>query len=119
MARSLVLTNFFHCEFVQGATILRLVSEDGTNRLTRDRVLALTKALRELEPNPRPLIITGNAKFFSVGANLHEIAALSGPVALEFARMGQARMSAAEQFPAPVYAAIQGYCMGGGLDLAL
>jgi enoyl-CoA hydratase/carnithine racemase len=28
-------------------------------------------------------------------------------------------MSAIEDFPAPVYAAISGYCMGGGLDLAL
>jgi enoyl-CoA hydratase/carnithine racemase len=28
-------------------------------------------------------------------------------------------MTAIEGFPAPVYAAISGYCMGGGLDLAL
>ena len=33
--------------------------------------------------------------------------------------MGQKLMHAIEQFPAPVYAAIEGYCMGGGLDLAL
>ena len=33
--------------------------------------------------------------------------------------MGQALMQSIEQFPAPVYAAVCGYCMGGGLDLAL
>lgn len=33
--------------------------------------------------------------------------------------MGQDLMAAIERFPAPVYAAISGYCMGGGLDLAL
>jgi hypothetical protein len=33
--------------------------------------------------------------------------------------MGQVLTHAIEQFPAPVYAAIEGYCMGGGLDLAL
>jgi enoyl-CoA hydratase/carnithine racemase len=33
--------------------------------------------------------------------------------------MGQALMQAVERFPAPVYAAVSGYCMGGGLDLAL
>ena len=33
--------------------------------------------------------------------------------------MGQTLMNAVEQFPEPVYAAISGYCMGGGLDLAL
>src|SRR5712671_5066018 len=67
----------------------------------------------------RPLLITGNQKFFSVGAELEEIAALDGPEAYEFSRMGQDLTWAVEQFPTPVYAAVSGYCMGGGLDLAL
>jgi enoyl-CoA hydratase/carnithine racemase len=67
----------------------------------------------------KPLVITGGAKFFSAGANLAEIQALTGHSAIAFARMGQRLMSAIAQFPAPVYAAINGYCMGGGLDLAL
>jgi enoyl-CoA hydratase/carnithine racemase len=33
--------------------------------------------------------------------------------------MGQTLMGAIDCFPAPVYAAVSGYCMGGGLDLAL
>ena len=33
--------------------------------------------------------------------------------------MGQALMDAIDRSPAPVYAVISGYCMGGGLDLAL
>jgi enoyl-CoA hydratase/carnithine racemase len=33
--------------------------------------------------------------------------------------MGQALMNAIDHFPAPVYAAVSGYCMGGGFDLAL
>jgi enoyl-CoA hydratase/carnithine racemase len=33
--------------------------------------------------------------------------------------MGQILMREIESFPAPIYAAISGYCMGGGLDLAL
>jgi enoyl-CoA hydratase/carnithine racemase len=78
-------------------------------------------AIRKLsdDPSPKPLIITGNDKFFSVGADLQEIAALSGAEALEFSRSGQQLMSTIEQFPADTCAAISGYCMGGGLDLAL
>jgi enoyl-CoA hydratase/carnithine racemase len=64
-------------------------------------------------------VLAGNSRFFSVGADLNEIAALSGPDAYEFSRLGQRLMRAVEQFPAPVYAAIEGHCMGGGLDLAL
>ena len=66
-----------------------------------------------------PLIITGNDQFFSAGADLEEISVLDGPSAYEFSKMGQELMRAVEEFPAPVYAAISGYCMGGGLDLAL
>jgi len=100
-------------------TIIRLQSDDGTNRLTRACVLSLTDRLSSLAREPRPLIITGNQKFFSAGADLGEIAALTGPAAYEFSKMGQELMNIIESFPAPVYAAINGYCMGGGLDLAL
>jgi enoyl-CoA hydratase/carnithine racemase len=79
----------------------------------------LAAAIRELEHHGQALIITGNAKVFSAGADLNEIAALNGPAAYEFSRMGQSLMQSIEHFPAPVYAAISGYCMGGGLDLAL
>jgi len=64
-------------------------------------------------------VISGTNHYFSAGADLHEIAALTGPEALEFSRLGQELMATIENFPTPVYAAIGGYCMGGGLDLAL
>ncbi len=99
--------------------MLRLCSEDGTNRLTRDCVLALTEAVGELARQPRPLVITGNDKFFSAGADLNEIVALDGTSAFVFGKMGQAMTEAVDRFPAPVFAAVHGYCMGGGLDLAL
>ncbi len=113
------LSGFFQLEARDGITILRLTSADGTNRLTRACVLALTAAVRELAAAPRPLIITGNNRFFSAGAELAEIAALTGPAAYEFSLMGQALMNFLASFPAPVCAAVSGYCMGGGLDLAL
>src|SRR5208337_711870 len=110
---------FFQIERFNGLRVLRLQSADSTNRLTRECMLALTAAIRGLAQAAEPLIITGNNKFFSAGADLNEIAALTGPTAYEFAKMGQELMDLIECFPAPVLAAISGYCMGGGLDLAL
>ncbi|MDP9268150.1 MAG: enoyl-CoA hydratase/isomerase family protein [Acidobacteriota bacterium] len=101
-----------------GATLLR-ITEGETNRLSRAAVLALTTALEGLQRAPAPLIITGNQHFFSAGADLNQVAALTAPAAYEFARMGQRLMRLVDHFPAPVIAAISGYCMGGGLDLAL
>jgi enoyl-CoA hydratase/carnithine racemase len=98
---------------------LRLTSDDGTNRLTHACVLGLTEALLTMRREAKPAIITGNAKFFSAGADLSEICALEAASAFAFARMGQRLMDTISQFPSLVYAAIHGYCMGGGLDLAL
>ncbi len=109
----------FRLEHQNGICVLRLQSDDGTNRLSQACVLALTEALRTLAREPGPLIVTGNQRFFSTGADLREIAALTAPEAYGFSQIGQALMNAVERFPAPVYAAISGYCMGGGLDLAL
>jgi enoyl-CoA hydratase/carnithine racemase len=67
----------------------------------------------------KPLVITGNDNFFSAGADLEEIVSLNGTAAFEFSQIGQKLMSAIDEFPAPTYAAISGYCMGGALDLAL
>lgn len=110
---------FFQFEQRDGVALLRLTSPEGTNRLRRECVLALTQAICGAAEDPRPLIITGNSRFFSAGADLAEIAALTGPKAYDFSKMGQELMNMIEAFPAPVYAAIHGYCMGGGLDVAL
>lgn len=99
--------------------VLRLRSPDGTNRLTRECVLALSSALRTIRRDARPLVIAGNERFFSAGADLTEILALDASRAYEFSHVGQELMHCIEEFRFPVYAAISGYCMGGGLDLAL
>ncbi len=112
------ITNY-QLQIRHGVRVLRLCSPDGTNRLSRAWVLELTSVVRDLRQNAQPLIITGNDKFFSAGADLHEIAALTGPEALEFSRRGQELMNRIAAFSAPVCAAVSGYCMGGGLDLAL
>jgi enoyl-CoA hydratase/carnithine racemase len=106
------------------AAILQLVSSDGTNKLGMARIRALHSAIEELKTEAesgriKALIITGNSKFFSAGADLNEISELSGPQAFEFSRRGQALMLTIDQFPTPVIAAIRGYCMGGAMDLAL
>jgi enoyl-CoA hydratase/carnithine racemase len=72
-----------------------------------------------MSTDAKPLIIHGNERFFSAGADLSEIQTLNVSSAFAFAKAGQRLMNAVAQFPAPVYAAIRGYCMGGGLDLAL
>lgn len=101
--------------------LLTLVSSDGMHRLTRRNVNALREEIESFcgPSTPAfPLVITGDP-IFSAGADLNEVSRLRGTDALAFARMGQDLMNVVTNYPAPVYAAIQGYCLGGGLDLAL
>lgn len=104
--------------------VVQLTSPDGTNILKLARINALLEAVMELRGDAetgrlKSLIITGNEKFFSAGADLNEISRLSGPEAFAFSRRGQELTQALDHFPVPVIAAIRGYCMGGGMDLAL
>jgi enoyl-CoA hydratase/carnithine racemase len=117
-------SDYFLLERDQDCAVLQLASSDGVNKLGMARIRALHSAIQELRTEAESgqikcLMITGNQKFFSAGADLNEIAQLSGPQAFEFSRRGQALMLAIDQFPVPVIAAIRGYCMGGGMDLAL
>jgi enoyl-CoA hydratase/carnithine racemase len=114
-----MLKSSFELEWNQDVRLLRLRSDDGTNLLTRECVLLLAREIARLADERRPIVITGNQKFFSAGADLQEIVQLDGPNAYAFSRLGQSLMAEIASFPAPVYAAISGYCLGGGLDLAL
>jgi enoyl-CoA hydratase len=65
------------------------------------------------------IIFTGTNDVFASGANIHELATLTQSAAREFAARGQALFQKIADASQLTIAAINGYCMGGGLDLAL
>jgi enoyl-CoA hydratase len=65
------------------------------------------------------IIFTGTGDAFASGANIRELGALTPVTADEFARRGQRLMQKIADAPQLTIAAVNGYCMGGGLDLAL
>ncbi len=74
----------------------------------------------EADEYVRVVIVTGTGRFFCAGADMHELAHLttvhSGS---EFAVLGQSLFNRIERSEKPVIAAINGTCVGGGLELAL
>lgn len=65
------------------------------------------------------LIVTGADGVFSAGADLNEVAALTPVTAHDFSRRGQALLTVLGNAAPVTIAAIDGYCLGGGLDIAL
>jgi enoyl-CoA hydratase/carnithine racemase len=65
------------------------------------------------------VVIAANSHSFATGASLEEVASVEGVTARDFAQAGQLLFNEIANFPLPIVAAIRGYCLGGGLDLAL
>jgi len=97
---------------------LRLESDDGLNRLSLG-LLAEIAAAPAAWPRARRFVLAGNQRNFSVGADLNAIAALDAAAAWPLACAGQHALNAIAASPRPFVAAIAGFCLGGGLDLAL
>jgi enoyl-CoA hydratase len=87
--------------------------------MSREVVERLHEFVDSLNDSSNKLIFTGTGDAFASGANLNEIAALSANDAPEFARLGQALMNKIAELPQTTIAAINGFCFGGALDLAL
>ena len=65
------------------------------------------------------IIFTGTDDVFASGANIRELAQLDPESALRFSKFGQDLLQTIADARQITIAAINGYCMGGGLDLAL
>ncbi len=67
----------------------------------------------------RCVIITGAGKAFAAGADIDELSKLDVAGAVRTAAIGQYLMKTIENFPCPVIAAINGFALGGGCELAM
>ena len=65
------------------------------------------------------VIFTGTADVFASGADIRELTRLDSHSARDFAKLGQDLFQTIANARQVTFAAINGYCMGGGLDLAL
>ncbi|MDP6922754.1 MAG: enoyl-CoA hydratase-related protein [Lutibacter sp.] len=93
------------------------------NALNRDTIQELHLAFSHLEKDPstRVVLLTGSGeKAFVAGADIAEFAHFDENAAAKLARKGQETLfHFIENFPKPVIAVINGFALGGGLELAM
>lgn len=92
------------------------------NALNRETITELHVAFDQARADDavRVVVVAGSGeKAFIAGADIGELATLTALQAQEFSRHGQALMSKIERLGKPVIARIQGFALGGGLELAM
>jgi enoyl-CoA hydratase/carnithine racemase len=101
--------------------VLAFAPEAGYPRLTRSVLRELNELLEEVRSAGlfTGVVIASSPRSFAAGVDIHEVASVEGFQAREFGELGQSTCRRLESFPLPVVAAIRGYCLGGGLDLAI
>ena len=105
-----------------GIAVITLDRPDKLNALST-RVLAdLGRAFRQARADSgvRGVVLTGSGeKAFAAGADIEEFTELDALEGHRFALRGQSVFNTIENLPKPVVAAVNGYALGGGCELAL
>jgi enoyl-CoA hydratase/carnithine racemase len=99
-------------------TIDRPAQRNPLDDATLEAVVTALQAARATAA--RAIVLTGAGLLaFSAGSDIKEMAGQTPAERLAHTALGQQVGAAIEAHPAPVIAAIEGYCLGGGLELAL
>ena len=105
-----------------GIATLTVNRPDKLNALNAHTVDELERAFRELhaDADVRGIILTGaGEKAFVAGADIAELSKMGPLDGVRVSRQGQDAFRFLERMPKPVIAAVNGFALGGGLELAL
>ncbi|WP_373811788.1 enoyl-CoA hydratase-related protein, partial [Porphyromonas loveana] len=101
-------------------TILTLDRPEAMNALSSDVLCELKHTIEEIRKDyPRVLIITGSGKAFVAGADIAQMQHMTAMEGKAFGQLGSEVFRQIEELPFPVIAAVNGFALGGGCELAL
>jgi len=110
------------CETRDAVARVTINRPEKLNAINREVFFELRDSFAAIEADDavRAAILTGSGeKAFAAGADIAELARLSPTEARELSALGQSVMEGIARLRKPVIAAVNGYALGGGLELAL
>ena len=108
-------------EVAEGVATVTIDRQEALNALNTEIIDALHRVFHSLgkDDSVRAVILTGAGKAFVAGADIKEMADFTPAQARAFSRRGQRVFSEIEAFARPVIAAVNGFALGGGCELAM
>ena len=109
-----------HVETKNHIAFITISRPKAMNALNSTFFEEMDSLLDELSGNKeiRAVIITGEGKAFAAGADIAEMSEMNAKEGEEFSSLGQKVFNKIAEFPVPVLAAVNGYALGGGCELA-
>ena len=112
--------NFLKVERNEGITVMKISAPKSLNALNSTILKEIDDFIGSLDATTRVLIVTGDGeKSFVAGADISEMAHLDELQGFEFGRLGAQVFRRIETLPIPVIAAVNGFALGGGCELAM
>lgn len=105
-----------------GLLLVTVNRPDKLNALNADVLAALESAFADAaaDASTRAVVLTGaGPKAFVAGADISQFPSLSSEQGMDFARRGQQVLDRIERLGKPVVAAVNGFALGGGCEIAL
>jgi enoyl-CoA hydratase len=101
--------------------VIKMNRPDKRNALDADQIAALGEALAWLarEPEVRAAVLTGAGPAFCAGGDITMFLGINADAAWDFTRRGYDLLRPVETGRKPLIAAVAGYCLAGGLEIAL
>jgi enoyl-CoA hydratase len=115
------MTELIRTERIGQVARLTLNRPDTLNALDQTILLALEAAVGNVanDADVRALVLTGEGRAFAAGADIEAMSHMDPGEAETFSRLGHRVFASLEQLAVPTIAAVNGFALGGGCELAM